>query len=60
MVNYVSVIYLYLLACCFGGGELRSVDNCIDLVWKEIKSFSVIIDMNFFVIEIVYFFVYSL
>lgn len=51
MVNHAPVIYSYSLACCSGGGEQKSVDNCIDSAWKEIKSLSVTTNMNFLVIE---------
>lgn len=60
MVNHAPAIYSYSLACCSGGGEPRSVDNCIDSAWKEIKSPSVTTDMNFLVIEIAHSSVHSL
>lgn len=51
MVKHAPAIYSYSLACCSGGGEQKSVDNCIDSAWKEIKSLSVTTNMNFLAIE---------
>lgn len=60
MVKHAPAIYSYSLACCSGGGEQKSVDNCIDSAWKEIKSLSVTTNMNFPAIETFHSSVHSL